>query len=308
MKRIVWLFCVLLCWIFKANTAQAAEPPHHYTIGFSQCTNGDAWRQAMLAGMKKELSFYPDVRFRMKDARYSSALQKQQIQELLREGIDLLIVSANESEPVTPVIVEVYNRGIPVVILDRRIGSQLFTAYVGGNNVEVGRTAGRYAATLLGQRGRVLEILGAPGSSPAVDRHRGFADALVAYPGLQLVAQVNSDWERPSVLERLPAVLRAHPEVDLIFAHNDRLALGAYQVCKELGIQHRVKIVGVDGLPGSRGGIQLVQDGVINATLLYSPGGEEAIRTAMRILGKQPFAKENILGTMVIDSPNALTM
>ena len=308
MKRTAWLFCVLLCCGLWANAAQAANPPHHYTIGFSQCTNGDAWRQAMLAGMKKELSFYPDVRFRMKDARYSSALQKQQIQELLREGIDLLIVSANESEPATPVIEEVYNRGIPVVILDRRISSQLFTAYVGGNNVEVGRTAGRYAATLLGQRGRVLEILGAPGSSPAVDRHRGFADALAAYPGLQLVAQVNSNWERPSVLERLPVVLRAHPEVDLIFAHNDRLALGAYQVCKELGRQRRVKIVGVDGLPGSRGGIQLVQDGVINATLLYSPGGEEAIRTAMRILGKQPFAKENILGTMVIDSTNALTM
>jgi signal transduction histidine kinase/DNA-binding response OmpR family regulator/ABC-type xylose transport system substrate-binding protein len=312
MIRAFRLLRVLLCCGLIAagvrTEAVAAGTPHHYTIGFSQCTNGDAWRLAMLAGMKKELSFYPNVSFRMKDARYSSALQKQQIQEFLREGIDLLIVSANESEPVTPIIEEVYNRGIPVVILDRRISSQLFTAYVGGNNVEVGRTAGRYAANLLGQRGRVLEILGAPGSSPAVDRHRGFAAALAAYPGLQLVAQVNSNWERPSVLAQLPAVLRAHPEVDLIFAHNDRLALGAYQVCKELGRQRRVKIIGVDGLPGSRGGIQLVQDGVINATLLYSPGGEEAIRTAMRILQKQPFAKENILGTMVIDSTNALTM
>ncbi|WP_460502213.1 substrate-binding domain-containing protein, partial [Hymenobacter agri] len=153
--------------LLRATTALAQSgPDHHYTIGFSQCTNGDAWRLAMLAGMKKELSFYPEVRFRMKDAHYSSAVQQRQIQELLREGIDLLIVSANESEPVTPVIEEVYNRGIPVVILDRRISSPLYTAYVGGNNVEVGQTAGRYAASLLGQRGRVLEILGAPGSSP----------------------------------------------------------------------------------------------------------------------------------------------
>ncbi|MCB2377248.1 substrate-binding domain-containing protein [Hymenobacter sp. BT635] len=285
-----------------------SAPPPKYRIGFSQCTNGDAWRQAMLAGMKKELSFYPEVSFTIKDAKYNSALQEQQIKELLRQGIDLLIVSANEAEPVTPIVEEVYNRGIPVVILDRRTTSRLYTAYVGGNNVEVGQTAGHYAASLLKQRGQVLEVLGAPGSSPALDRHRGFVQALKAYPGVQLVAQVNSNWERPSVLERLPAVLQAHPEVDLIFAHNDRVALGAYQVCKQLGRQNQVKIVGVDGLPGMRGGIQLVQDGIITATLLYSPGGEEAIRTALKILRRQPYDKENILGTMVIDSTNALTM
>ncbi|UPL50250.1 substrate-binding domain-containing protein [Hymenobacter sublimis] len=283
-------------------------PPPKYVIGFSQCTNGDAWRQAMLAGMKKELSFYPEVDFRLKDAKYNSALQEQQIRELLQEGIDLLIVSANETEPITPIVEEVYNRGIPVVILDRRTTSKLYTAFVGGNNVEVGHTAGNYVANLLGQRGQVLEVLGAPGSSPATDRHQGFAQALAAYPGLRLVAQVNSNWERPSVLARLPAMLRAHPEVDLIFAHNDRLALGAYQVCKQLGLDREVKIVGVDGLPGPRGGIELVQDGIIKATLLYSPGGEEAIRTAMRILRRTPFNKENILSTMVIDSTNVLTM
>ncbi|SHK27887.1 substrate-binding domain-containing protein [Hymenobacter psychrotolerans] len=289
------------------SCAQPAAKPR-YTIGFSQCTNGDAWRQAMLAGMKKELSFYPEVDFHMKDAKYSSTLQQEQIKEFLEEGIDLLIVSANEAEPVTPIIEEVYNRGIPVVILDRRTTSKLYTAYVGGNNEEVGHTAGNYVANLLKQKGRVVEVLGAPGSSPAVDRHLGFEQALAAYPGIQKVAQINSNWERPSVLERLPAVLRAQPNVDLIFAHNDRLALGAYQVCKQLGMQRRVKIVGVDGLPGSRGGIQLVQDGILTATLLYSPGGEEAIRTAMRILSKQPYDKENILSTMVIDSTNVLTM
>ncbi|MCC3159147.1 substrate-binding domain-containing protein [Hymenobacter sp. 15J16-1T3B] len=299
-----------VAWLLLSGLAGCtpAAPVPRYRIGFSQCTNGDAWRQAMLAGMNKELSFYPEVSFRIKDAQYSSARQEQQIKELLREGIDLLIVSANEAEPVTPIVEEVYNRGIPVVILDRRTTSKLYTAYVGGNNVEVGQQAGHYAAGLLRQRGQVLEVRGAPGSSPAVDRHRGFAQALAAYPGLQLVAEVNSDWERPSVLERLPQVLRQHPDVDLIFAHNDRVALGAYQVCKQLGLERRIRIIGVDGLPGVRGGIQLVQDGVITATLLYSPGGEEAIRTAMKILRRQPYAKENILSTMVIDSTNALTM
>ncbi|UOG76380.1 substrate-binding domain-containing protein [Hymenobacter tibetensis] len=301
-----WLMLFSLLGALASCTQQKPMPT--YRIGFSQCTNGDAWRQAMLAGMNKELSFYPEVSFRMKDAKYNSALQEQQIKEFLKEGIDLLIVSANETEPVTPIIEEVYNRGIPVVILDRRTTSKLYTAYVGGNNEEVGRMAGNYVANLLGQRGKVLEVLGAPGTSPAVDRHRGFTKALATHPDVQLVGEVNSNWERPSVLARLPAVLRQHPDVDLIFAHNDRLALGAYQVCKQLGLSQRVKIVGVDGLPGIHGGIQLVQDGVINATLLYAPGGEEAIRTAMRILRKQPYDKENTLGTLVIDSTNVLIM
>ncbi|WP_052694893.1 substrate-binding domain-containing protein [Hymenobacter sp. AT01-02] len=302
--RAIWVLGGLLA---VGSCSRSPEPPT-YTIGFSQCTNGDAWRQAMLAGMKKELSFYPEVKFQIKDAKYNSALQEQQIKEFLREGIDLLIVSANETEPITPIVEEVYNRGIPVVILDRRITSKLYTAYVGGNNEEVGQIAGNYVASLLGRRGQVLEVLGAPGTSPAVDRHRGFAQTLATYPGIQLTAQVNSNWERPSVLERLPAVLRAHPEVDLIFAHNDRLALGAYQVCKQLQLDQRIRIVGVDGLPGAHGGIQLVQDDILKATLLYSPGGEEAIRTAMRVLRQQPYDKENILGTMVIDSTNVLTM
>ncbi|WP_426062075.1 hybrid sensor histidine kinase/response regulator transcription factor [Hymenobacter sp. B1770] len=294
--------------LLLAAASCSAPAPQPYRIGFSQCTNGDAWRLAMMAGMQKELSFYPQVTFRMKDAHDNSAVQREHIAEFLREGIDLLIVSANEAEPITPIVEEAYNRGIPVVILDRRTTSPLYTAYVGGNNQEVGQTAARYISSLLRQRGEVLEILGAAGSSPAVDRHRGFVEGLAAYPGIRRTAQVQGDWKHPSVLRALPAVLRDHPEVDLIFAHNDRMALGAYQVCKQLGLAGRIRIVGVDGLPGPQGGIQMVQDKVMTATLLYSPGGEEAIRTAMKILLRQPFEKENILSTMVIDSTNVLTM
>jgi signal transduction histidine kinase/DNA-binding response OmpR family regulator len=244
----------------------------------------------------------------MKDAHDDSKLQEQHIREFLREGIDLLIVSANEAEPITPIVEEVFNRGIPVVILDRRTTSKLYSAYVGGNNLEVGQTAGNYVSSLLRQHGNVLEVLGAAGASPAVDRHLGFTQGLAAYPALHLTAHVQGDWKRPSVIRALPAVLRAHPEVNLIFAHNDRMALGAYQVCKKLGLDRRIRIVGVDGLAGPQGGIQLVQDKILTATLLYPPGGEEAIRTAMKILRKQPYDKENILSTMVIDSTNVLTM
>ena len=295
-------FLALLC----ACSPKPKEPVYH--IGFSQCTTNDAWRQAMVAGMKKELTFHPSVRFQLLDAHNNSDLQRQQVQELIRQKVDLLLISPNQSGPLTALAEAAYNQGIPVVILDRRTTSRLYTAYVGGNNREVGRTAGNYAAQLLHGRGRVLEILGRPGSSPATERDQGFREALAAHPGLEVVARVEGDWQPASVLARLPGVLRAHPDVDLIFAHNDPMGQAAYQVAQQLGRVPRIRIIGVDGLSGPGNGLQLVEDGALKATMLYPTGGEEAIRTAMRILRHEPFAKDNILGTMVIDSTNVGTM
>ena len=293
-----------------AGLAGCAPVAHErvYRIGFSQCTTNDAWRKAMLAGMKKELSFHPNVRFEMLDAHNNSDLQRRQVQELIRQRVDLLLISPNQSGPLTALAEAAYNQGIPVVILDRRTTSLLYTAYVGGNNQEVGRMAGHYAAQLLHGRGRVLEILGTPDSSPATDRDRGFRQALTAYPGLRLVGQVEGNWQPASVLERLPALLRAHPETDLIFAHNDPMAQAAYQVARQLGRAGRIRIIGVDGLSGPGNGLQLVEDRVLKATLLYPTGGEEAIRTALRILRHEPYEKDNVLSTMVVDSANVGTM
>ncbi|WBA41507.1 hybrid sensor histidine kinase/response regulator transcription factor [Hymenobacter canadensis] len=301
-----WLLLLLLLGLVAGCQSAAQEPV--YRIGFSQCTTNDAWRRAMLAGMQKELSFHPNVQFQMLDAHNDSDLQRRQVQELIRQRVDLLLISPNQSGPLTELAEAAYNQGIPVVILDRRTTSRLYTAYVGGNNLEVGRTAGHYAAQLLQGRGQVLEVTGTPGSSPAADRDKGFRQALAAHPGLHLAAQVEGNWQPGSVLERLPAVLRAHPETSLIFAHNDPMAQAAYQVVRRLGLEQRIRIIGVDGLAGPGNGLQLVEEGIIQATLLYQTGGEEAIRTALRILRHEPFMKDNVLGTMVIDSSNVTTM
>ena len=286
-----------------AGCAPVPPPAPTYRIGFSQCTTGDAWRRAMLAGMQKELSFHPEVAFQMLDARNSTALQRRQVQALIRQKVDLLIISPNQSGPLTALTEAAYNQGIPVIILDRRTTSQLYTAYVGGNNLEVGRTAGHYAAQALHQRGAVLEISGTPGSSPATDRHLGFAEALAAHPQLRLAARLEGNWRPALVRQRLPALLRAHPEADLIFAHNDPMARAAHEVAQALGRPH-LRIIGVDGLAGPGNGLQLVAGGALQATLLYPPGGEQAIRTALRVLRHEPYEKENVLGTMVIDSAN----
>ncbi|TGE25888.1 helix-turn-helix domain-containing protein [Hymenobacter aquaticus] len=289
-----------------AGCTQPAPPPA-YRIGFSQCSTTGPWRQAMLAGMKRELSFHPEVRLRMLDAHDNSRVQQQQIRELVRGGIDLLIVSPYEAGPVTPAVEEAYRRGIPVVLLDRRTASGQYTAYVGGDNLEVGQTAARYAARLLNHRGTIIEILGTPGSSATSDRHRGFTQALRAEPGLRVVGQVTGDWTAKA-LPALAQALKAHPEANLIFAHNDGMGRGAAQVCQQLGLGKKVKIIGVDGLPGKNEGLDLVQRGLLTASVLYSPGGEDAIRTALSILHKQPYKHENTLGTLVIDSTNVRTM
>jgi signal transduction histidine kinase/DNA-binding response OmpR family regulator len=293
-----------LAWLLPALvllSGCSAEPakPHTYRIGFSQCSTQGIWRQAVLAGMERELSFHPEVQLRMLDAKDNSQRQSQQIRELLRGGIDLLIVSPYEPGPVTPAVEAAYETGIPVLLLDRRITSQQFTAYVGGDNEEVGRTAARYAAHLLHEHGSVIELTGARKSSATAGRHQGFAQGIGAYPGMSVAAEVTGNWNITTLKAPLKAALLAHPEATLIFAHNDNMGKAAAEVLQQLGLTRKVGIIGVDGLA-----LDLVARGVFKASLLYSPAGEDAIRVALRILNHQPFKREHKLSTVVIDSTN----
>ncbi|MCC3160670.1 substrate-binding domain-containing protein [Hymenobacter sp. 15J16-1T3B] len=301
LPRFLWCLAPLLLLLLSACSGPST--PRVYRVGFAQCSTAGTWRQAVSAGMERELNFHPELQLRVMDARDNSQRQQQQIRQLLREGIDLLIVSPYESASLTPVIEEVYQRGIPVVLLDRRINSDHYTAFVGGDNLDVGRTAARYAARLLHERGGVIEILGAARSPTTINRHKGFSQALAAFPAMPLVAQIDGDWNQKGLQLPLAKALQAHPETTLIFAHNDRMGQGAAEVLRRLGRTRQVRIIGVDGLEPV-----LVQQGELTASLLFPPAGEDAIRTAASILNHQPFKRENILGTMVIDSTNAATM
>jgi ABC-type sugar transport system substrate-binding protein/signal transduction histidine kinase/AraC-like DNA-binding protein len=275
-----------------------------YVIGFSQCTGDDEWRRAMLDGMQRELAFHNNTKLIFKDAHANSAVQVKHIEELLQSGIQLLIVSPNESDPLTPVIEKAFKKGVPVVVVDRRTSSPYYTAYVGGDNYQVGKTVGEYATSLLGGKGKIIEITGLPRSSPASDRHRGLVDALAGQPGIQRVATLNGQWEKDIAKNELRKVLSRFPDLDLIFAQNEVMAMGAREVCNEILPDRKIRVIGVDGLPGQFGDIQMVYDGLITATALYPTGGEEAARVAMNILQKQPYQKENLLQTAIIDSSN----
>lgn len=300
-----WIYSLLLVFLVSCNTGQ--EPPK-YKIGFSQCVSSDAWRRAMHAEMYRELSFYPQLSLEIKNAKGDNATQIKQINEFMEEGIDLLIVSPNESDPITPIVEEVFLSGIPVIIVDRKTSSNLYTAYVGGNNFEVGQTAGQYIRNLLKGQGKVLEIWGLHGSSPAIERHRGLLWGFQG-SGIDIVSSIKGEWEKDTAKRRLRAHLDTDgiPEFDLIFGHNDVMAIGAQEICKSYGLQGK-KFIGVDALPGPYGGIQAVTDGVLDATFFYPTGGDKAIEVAYNILNGKQVQKENILQTAVVDSSNVRIM
>nr|WP_319271365.1 substrate-binding domain-containing protein [uncultured Draconibacterium sp.] len=275
-----------------------------YTIGFSQCTTGDDWRKSMHREMMIELAFYPDFELIIKDANDNNEKQIKDIRQLWEEKIDLLIVSPNESEPITPIVEEVYNSGIPVIVIDRQITSEAYTAYVGANNYLIGKEAGDYAVKLLNGIGKIVEITGLQGSSPAINRHNGFMEVISQYPDIELVASESGKWNYGDSKTVMQNFLDRELDFDLVFSHNDRIARAAYEVI-DASNSGKKFILGIDGLLGDDGGIEDVIDRKIDATFLYPTGGEEAIQLADKILNEQPFDRINILETVVIDNNNA---
>ncbi len=263
----------------------------------------------MLAEMRRELSFHPEIDFILKEANLNSEKQVEQIQELIDQKIDLLIVSPNEAAPITPIVDKVYKEGTPVIVVDRNILSKNYSAFIGANNYKVGLEAGKYANALLKGKGSVVEVGGLQiGSSADIGRHDGFVDFIKKYPGIKYTARFVGDWEKEKWDKKFADFLNSHPEINLIYSQNDRVALAAYKVCKQLGLDKKIKIIGIDGLSGENGGIDLVEKGMFAATILYPTGGKEAIQTAVNFLEKKPYLKENELASSIIDSTNVSIM
>jgi signal transduction histidine kinase/AraC-like DNA-binding protein len=302
-KRPVWGILIPLLMLsgilVLLSACQKKTSGKKFRVAFSQCTS-DAWRDYMEEEMKRELSYHDNIEWIYRNAGTSTEKQIRQIRELGQQGIDLLIVSPNEVT-VAPAVEEIFDAGIPVVVVDRRISSSKYTAFVGASNFEVGQNAGLYAASLLKGKGEILEVTELPESSPVIDRHRGFMESISKYPGIRLVKRL--DFSEQPFLEKQEEILRTQP-IDLVFAFSDFLAMDTYKICKKLGIDKKVKIIGIDGLPTPNLGLDHVASKAFTATMLYPTGGKEAIITAINILEKKPFEKDLALSTTVIDSTN----
>ena len=269
-------------------------------IGFSQCMSNDLWRQTMIQEMKMAASLNPNVDLVILDANEDSKRQVYQIDQLLSKKIDVLIISPNESQPLTPIAVQAYKSGIPTIIIDRKIMSDQFTAYIGADNFEIGKNVGQYIGNVFKGRGRILEIRGLDGSSPALDRHNGFVAGLSKFPNLQIISSTNGQWLQDKAMK----IAQKEFEKDsfnIVFGQNDVMAYGARIIANKLGL-NSIFIVGIDALPQL--GLNLVDQGKLQASFIYPTGGIKAIDLALDILEKRPFSKINYLNTSVVDASN----
>lgn len=303
MRKIFYLILIIVLF-FPYRGFSKPDSNKHFVIGFSQCAS-DIWRQSMDRAMKIELEFYPNLTLLMKNAEGNSQQQIKDIRGLLKKHINLLIVSPNESKPLTPIVEKAYKSGIPVILIDRKIASNHYTAFVGANNFYIGELAGKYAAKLLNGKGKIVIIQGLEGSSPAVERNDGFLAGIKPFPNIKVVFSAPGDWQWTGGKKDMTEVLKKKIPFNLVFAHNDFMALGAYAAAKKFGKEKSFYLLGIDGLPGKNGGIEAVIHHKLNATFLYPTGGDVAIKLAWKILTHQPYMKDTQLQTTVIDSANA---
>ncbi|PKA99257.1 monosaccharide ABC transporter substrate-binding protein (CUT2 family) [Flavobacteriaceae bacterium MAR_2009_75] len=275
-------------------------------IGFSQAMSNDDWRKSMNDAMRLQASLNPKVNLVIKDANYEVQTQIDQIEDLISDSLDILIVSPIQSKPITPIVQKALNAGIPVLVVDRKTEDDKYTAYLGADNIEVGRNAAKEIISLSDKRpARIVEIRGLAGSSPAEERSRGFNEMIGQYDHLQIVKRIQGDWEKASIQEQFKNLLLEDNNIDYVFAHNDRMAKGAWDVAENLNLEDSIAFIGVDGLSGPDGGIQLVEEGYLKASVLYPTGGDEAIKLAIRILNNEQVPKNNILSTTIINEVNA---
>lgn len=276
-----------------------------FVVGVSQCSD-DAWRRTMNEEIKREASFYENIEVIISTAFDSNQKQIRDIEGFMDQKVDLLIVSPNSAVPLKSVVEKAMKRGIPVVLVDRKINSQNYTAFVGADNFQIGREVGIYVNNLLKGNGKVIEIRGLNGSTPDYERHSGFLSTITQFPGIRLTRQIYGNWNRTVAKQKLVELLKEGADIDLIFAQNDEMAAGAQEALKDLGLLNkRPYIVGIDALSGDDGGIQHIIDGKLDATFIYPTGGDKVIQTAMKILQEKSYDKVNMLYTAVVDNSNA---
>ena len=276
-----------------------------YVIGVSQCSE-DVWREKLNEELRIAALYYNNVDLRIKSAYDDVKLQTEQINSFVDEGVDLLIVAPGQVT-ISPAIDRAYEKGIPVIIFDRRTRSDKYTAYIGADNKEIGSSMAEYLAGALTSGGRILELSGLYSSSPAIERQQGFDSVVATRPGLEIVAQAHADWTEQGAYRVMDSLLsQPHPQFDCLFAHNDRMAMGARRAAAKHGLDiNSIQFCGIDAMPQKGGGMQLVADGTLFASFIYPTRGDEVIQLAMNILTKKDYKRENQLSSALVSHDNA---
>lgn len=303
MKKILTYIIILSAVLISCSPADKK-----YIIGVSQCSE-DIWREKQNAELRMGAYFHDNVKLCFAAAYDSDERQVQQIDSLVATGIDLLIVAPNQVATISPAIDRAFDKGIPVIVFERKTNSEKYTAFISADNYEMGRVMGEYIVSRLGGNGNVLEIKGLAESSPSIERHNGFMDAIKDAPGIKVVGSLQGDWTEPTAQEVTKQWLSKNQDirVDLVFGANDRTAMGAKKAVanSKLYTLNSTLYCGIDGLPGENGGIQLVRDSLLDASYIYPTHGDQIIDLAIKILEGKPYEKETMMMSALVTRDNA---
>lgn len=298
-----YLPCLVFAVIASAASART------FSIGISQCNLGEPWRVQMNADLKRAADAHPELKLVFKDAQNDTLKQRSQIEEFVNSGVDLLIVSPKEAAPLTPPVAAAYKKGIPVIVLDRRVLGEDFTQFIGADNRKIGRAAGEWMIRRLMElpavkargRARVVELEGLMTSTPAQDRHRGFRDAIKERP-VDVIFAADTKWLEPEARKEMESALAVHKDIDLVYAHNDPGARGAFLAAKAAGREKDILFVGIDAL--AQEGQVYVAQGLLAASFEYPTGGAEAIASALTLLLGKTVPKEITLKSRFFTKDN----
>ena len=296
-KKHIILYVILLLLVFVSCSDRRT------VIGVSQCSD-DLWRQKVNREIKIGQYQYKNVDVVFASADNNGQRQARQIDSLVKAKVDLLVVAPSDVKTVAPAIERAYRAGIPVILYDRMIESTHYTAYIGTDNVAIGREVADYLAHQLQGRGTVVEITGERGSTPVADRHRGFMQGMKAFPQIQVVT-LEGDWNLAGAKKLMRQYMDAGKPVDAVFGHNDAEAWGAQQAAKEKNREKQMLFVGIDGLPGENQGVDLVDKGVMTASYIYPTKGEAIVPLAMNILQDKPYKRMNYFQSALVTAENA---
>jgi len=297
--KAVAAMALLLCSVILSSCKKAEQ--EKFLIGFSQSTMIDPWRINMLEQMKDAVQKHKDsIDFVFTDGQNDNMKQISDVEDLFSKGIDLLIISPREADPLTPVVERVYNAGVPVITLDRNITSDAYTCFIGASNFKIGEAAGKLMASLFEERGQVIEIEGILGATPTIDRSDGFHSIVDYIPGIQVVEKQPADYLREPALKIMEDFLQSHPQIDGIYGHNDEMALGALTALRAAG-REGVVVIGIDG---QKEAFESIMAGKMTATFIYPNGSAQAVEAAVKILKGVKVPKKIELESQLVDSSN----
>jgi ribose transport system substrate-binding protein len=292
------LFCSGGC---KDQPAAQKQGTRQYTIGMSQCNLGEPWRVQMNADVRAAAEKHPEIKMIFKDAQNDALKQRAHVEELVSAGVNAIIISPKEAQPLTEPVAKAVEAGIPVIVLDRRVLGDRFTCFIGADNKVIGKAAGKWIAKKLGGKGKVVELKGLMTSTPGQDRHSGFREGIKG-SNLEIVFEADMKWLEPDARKEMESALARFSQIDCVYAHNDPGAHGAYLAAAAADRAKGTMFVGIDALPHE--GMMYVKQGILDATFLYPTGGQEAIDIALKVLSGEKVPKEITLGSRIFTKEN----